>query len=85
MTTRQNLLCLFEDSKFATQNNLCATSDKNTNFNISKNMLCKFGISNSLCSRTVRTAWFITFKVIFAYVIELSSNYFRKDTDSLHR
>ena len=36
-----------------TQNDLCATSDKNTNFNISKTVLCKVGISNSLCSRTV--------------------------------
>ena len=34
-------------------NDLCATSDKNTNFNISKNLLRKVGISNSLSSRTV--------------------------------
>ena len=33
-----------------TQNDMCATSDKNTNFNISKNLLCKVGILNSLCS-----------------------------------
>ena len=32
-----------------TQNDLSATSDKNTNFNISKNLLRKVGISNSLC------------------------------------
>ena len=56
-----------------TQNDLCATSDKNTNFNISKNMLWKVGISNSLYSRTVE---FIIFKLIFAYAIELSSSYF---------
>ena len=36
-----------------TQNDLSATSDKNTNFNISKNVLHSVGISNSLCSRTV--------------------------------
>ena len=36
------------------QNDLCATSDKNTNFNISKNLMRKVGISNSLCSRTVQ-------------------------------
>ena len=35
------------------RNDLCATSDKNINFNISKKMLCKVGISNSLCSRTI--------------------------------
>ena len=29
-----------------TQNDLCATSDKNTNFNISKTVLCKVGVSN---------------------------------------
>ena len=34
-----------------TQNDLCATSDKNTNFNILKNLLLKVGISNSLCRR----------------------------------
>ena len=33
-----------------TQNDLSATSNKNTNFNISKNLLRKVGISNSLCS-----------------------------------
>ena len=32
---------------------MCATSNKNTNFNISKNLLCKVEISNSFCSRTV--------------------------------
>ena len=37
-----------------TQNNLSATSDKNTNFNISKHLLRKVGISNSLCSRTLQ-------------------------------
>ena len=31
-----------------------ATSDKNTIFNISNNMLCKVGISNSLCNRTIQ-------------------------------
>ena len=31
-----------------TQNDMCATSDKNTNFNISKNLLCKVGILNSV-------------------------------------
>ena len=36
-----------------TQNDLCATSNKNMTFNISKNLLHKVGISNSLCSRTV--------------------------------
>ena len=36
-----------------TQNDLSATLDKNTNFNISKNLLRKGGISNSLYSRTV--------------------------------
>ena len=36
-----------------TQNDLCATSEKNTNFNIPKNLLRKVRISNSLCSRTV--------------------------------
>ena len=41
-----------QNDKF-TQNDLCATSEKNTNFNISKNLLCKDGISNSLCSRAV--------------------------------
>ena len=41
-------------SKFSfTQNDLCATWDKNTNFDISKNLLCKARISNSLRSRTV--------------------------------
>ena len=35
-----------------TRNGMCTTSDKNTNFNISKNLLCKVGISN-LCSGTV--------------------------------
>ena len=35
-----------------TQNDMCTTSDKNRNFNISKNLLCNVGISNSLCSRT---------------------------------
>ena len=40
-------------SKFSfTQNDLCATSYKTTNFDISKNLLCKVGISNSLRSRT---------------------------------
>ena len=33
----------------------------------------KYAISNSLRSRTV---YFTIFKVIFAYAIELSSNYF---------
>ena len=37
-----------------TQDNLYATSDKNTNFNISKYLLRKVGISNSLCRRTVK-------------------------------
>ena len=37
-----------------TQYDLSATSEKNTNFNISKNLLRKVGISNSLCSRTVK-------------------------------
>ena len=37
----------------STQNDLCAT-DKNTKFNISKNLLRKVGISNSLCSRTLK-------------------------------
>ena len=32
-----------------------ATSDKNTNFNISKNLLCKVEISNSLCSEQFRS------------------------------
>ena len=41
-----------------TQNDLCATSDKNTNFYISKNLLCKVGISNSLRSRTVYSSLF---------------------------
>ena len=36
------------------QNELCATSDKNTNFNISKHLPSKVEISNSLCSRTVQ-------------------------------
>ena len=36
-----------------TQNDMCATSDKKTNFNISKNLLFKVGISYPLCSRTV--------------------------------
>ena len=46
-------------SKFSfTQNDLCATSDKNTNFYISKNLLCKVGISNSLRSRTVYSSLF---------------------------
>ena len=36
-----------------TQNDLCATSEKNTNFNIPKNLPRKVRISNSLCSRTV--------------------------------
>ena len=36
-----------------TQNDLYSTLDKNTNFNISKNLLYKVEISNSLCSRTV--------------------------------
>ena len=35
-----------------TRNDMCTTSDKNWNFNISKKLLCKVGISNSLCSRT---------------------------------
>ena len=55
------------------QNAMCATSDKNANFNVSKNMLCYVGISNSLCSRTVK---FTIFKVIFAHAIELSLTYF---------
>ena len=38
-----------------TQNDLGATSDKNTNFNISKNLLCKVEISNSLCSEQFRS------------------------------
>ena len=33
-----------------TQNDMCPTSEKNTNFNISKNLLCEVGILNSLCS-----------------------------------
>ena len=37
-----------------TQNDLCATSDKNANFNIWKNLLCKVGISNSLGNRAVK-------------------------------
>ena len=36
-----------------TQNDLFTTLDKNTNFNISKNLLLYVSISNSLCSRTV--------------------------------
>ena len=36
-----------------TLNDLCGTLDKNTNFDISKNLRCKVGISNSLCSRAV--------------------------------
>ena len=50
----QTFVWFFEDFKFAykttnfTQNDLSATSDKNTNFNISKNLLRKGGISNSL-------------------------------------
>ena len=41
------LIWFFEDFKFAYKttkfyaNNLCATSDKNTNFNIPKNLLSK--------------------------------------------
>ena len=35
------------------RNDLCATSDKNINFSNSKKMLCKVGISNSLCSGTI--------------------------------
>ena len=46
------LSLLVRQLKF-TQNDLCATSDKNKNLNISKNLLRKVGISNSLCSRTV--------------------------------
>ena len=42
-------------------------------FNISKNMLCEVGISNSLCGRTV---YFAIFKVNFAYAVELSSTNF---------
>ena len=38
---------------FTQQYDMCATSDKNTNFNISENLLCKVGTSNSLCRRTV--------------------------------
>ena len=38
-----------------------------------KNMLCKVGISDSLCSRTVSLT---IFKAIFAYAIELSSHFF---------
>ena len=56
----QTLIWFFEDFKFAykftefyTKWLDCATLDKNTNFKISKNLLCKVGISNSLCSRTV--------------------------------
>ena len=55
----RTLKWFFEDSKFAykttnfTQNDMCATSDKNTNFDISKHFRCKVEISNSLCSRTV--------------------------------
>ena len=56
-----------------TWSDLFATVDKNTNFIISKNVPCKVGISNSLCSGTVK---FTIFKVIFAYAIELSWNYF---------
>ena len=37
----------------STQNDLCET-DKNTKFNISKNLLRKVGISNSLCSRALK-------------------------------
>ena len=37
----------------STQNDLCAI-DKNTKFNMSKNLLRKVGISNSLCSRTLK-------------------------------
>ena len=46
----RTLIWVFEDSKFAykttnfTQNDLCPTLDKNTIFNISKNMLCKVEI-----------------------------------------
>ena len=61
----RSLIWFFEDFTLLiwqlnfTQNNLCTTSDKNTNFNISKNLLREVGISNSLCSRTV---WFTIFK-----------------------
>ena len=57
----RTLIRFFKDFKFAYKttkfytkiNDLSTTSDKNTNFNISKNLLCKVGISSSLCSRTV--------------------------------
>ena len=52
-----------------------ATQDKNTNFNISKNKLCKVGVSGSIGNRAVQ---FTNFLVIFAYAIKLSSSYFRK-------
>ena len=52
------LVWFFQDFKFAnktnknfTQNDLCSTSDKNKNFNISKNWLHKVGISIFLRSR----------------------------------
>ena len=44
-----------------------------TNFNISKNMLCKVGISYSLCSATVSLTVFL---LIFANEIEQCSNHF---------
>ena len=41
------------------QNDRCATSDEDKNFNISKNMLCKGWISNSLCGRTIFSSLFL--------------------------
>ena len=46
------------------RNDLCATSDKNINFSISKQMLGKVGISNSLCNRIV----FKLFQTIIFFV-----------------
>ena len=53
-----------------TPNDLCATSDKNTNFNISKICYVKSGF------QILYAVKFTIFKVTFAYAIELSSNYF---------
>ena len=47
------ILSLFIRPLNCTQNDMCATSEKNTNFNIWNILLCKVGISNSLCGRTV--------------------------------
>ena len=43
-------MSVFEDFKFAykTTKFYAKSSEKNTNFNISKTFLCKVGISNSL-------------------------------------